>query len=287
MNNNAPVVAVPAPRPPQIRPKYRRPRADKTAAEQEHLNLVLTAAETAIRIFRQHAFPAAIFGSLACKLYGNSRCPKVRGSNRSKDADILVFPHSTEIHAEILKQLLVASAPRNFYLKNARDPAATYRVLWYRSNPPSRRETKVDILVPGPMSLPQIPGSRIRWISNLPLAPFCFILLHKLKGWADHREAPEGFKRARQSTDAADVRRLLEIAAEMQMLQATPLWWKDAELFDEQLQTDSVERVKLYCAEFPARAERWRSLGFEVPESGPEPEPDIGTVQSLLAAMTV
>ncbi|KAJ6479205.1 hypothetical protein C8R47DRAFT_983608 [Mycena vitilis] len=245
----------PAAAPPKPRPRFRKSNADKAASEQEHLNVVLTAAKTAINILRQHNLPVAIFGSLACKLYGNSRCPK--------DADLLVFPASSDVHAEILKELLVAAAPRLFYLKKARDPAATYRILWFRQ-PATRRETKVDILVPGPMSLPAIPHSRIRWVAELPLAPFSFILLHKLKGWTDHRDAPEGFKRARQSTDAADVRRLLEVVAEMQVLRATPLWWEDQELFDAELQADSLVRVREYCMEFPGRTERWRSLGFDV-----------------------
>jgi hypothetical protein len=188
----------------------------------------------------------------------------------AQDADILVLTSASDITAEILKQLLVAAAPRLFYLKNSRDPAATYRILWFRQRP-GRRETKVDILVPGPMSLPLIPLPRIRWVSGLPLAPFCFILLHKLKGWADHRDAPEGFKRARQSTDAADVRRLLDIVTEMRALQAAPSWKEDLELFDAELQADSVVRVQQYCVEFPGRAKRWRSLGFDVPE--PEAAP--------------
>ncbi|KAJ7083382.1 hypothetical protein B0H15DRAFT_889287 [Mycena belliarum] len=241
------------------RVRYKKTNEEKEKSEQEHLTLVLAAAHTAINILHQHQLHAAIFGSLACKLYGNSRCPK--------DADILVFSPSDNIDAETLKRLIVATAPGYFYLKNARDPAATYRILWFRPPSPSkRRESKVDILVPGPMSLPSIPLPRLRWVSGLPLAPFPFILLHKLKGWSDHRAAPEGFKRARQSTDAADVRRLLEIATEMRLLQALPSWSADSELFDAELQADSIVRVKEYCAEFPGRAERWRSLGFDVPE---------------------
>ncbi|KAJ6606814.1 hypothetical protein B0H10DRAFT_1754239, partial [Mycena sp. CBHHK59/15] len=228
--------------------------ADKAASEQEHFNLVLAAAQTTVEILRQHNLPCAIFGSLACKLYGNSRCPK--------DADILVFPPNSETDAEYLKRIIVATAPRFYYLKRARDPAATYRILWFRQ-PSHRRESKVDILIPGPMSLPAIPLSRLRWASGLPLAPFGFILLHKLKGWSDHRAAPEGFKRARQSTDAADVRRMLELVDEIRMLQVVPSWATDAELFDAELQADSVVRVWKYCAEFPARTARWRSLGFE------------------------
>ncbi|KAJ7842279.1 hypothetical protein B0H14DRAFT_2781565 [Mycena olivaceomarginata] len=248
--NQGTLPAAPAPKPrsngSQKSNRHRKSNAEKAASEQEHLSLVLTAAETAVNILRQNNLPAAIFGSLACKLYGNSRCPK--------DADILVLTSVSDITAEILKQLLVAAAPRLFYLKNSRDPAATYRILWFRQRP-GRRETK------GPCLSHSFPLPRIRWVSGLPLAPFCFILLHKLKGWADHRDAPEGFKRARQSTDAADVRRLLDIVTEMRALQAAPSWKEDLELFDAELQADSVVRVQQYCVEFPGRAKRWRSLG--------------------------
>jgi hypothetical protein len=102
--------------------------------------------------------------------------------------------------------------------------------------------------------------------------------LHKLKGWADHRDAPEGFKRVRQTTDAADVRRLLDIVTEMQVLRATPSWWEDPELFDAELQADSVVRVRQYCVEFPGRAERWRSLGFDVPEANAAVSPVVAVV---------
>ncbi|KAJ7608720.1 hypothetical protein FB45DRAFT_845865 [Roridomyces roridus] len=267
MNQGQPLDAAPPAAPAASQRRNPRPprktNAERAATEQEHLNLVMTAAHTTIRILVQNNCYAAVFGSLACNLYGNSRCPK--------DADILVFPPAgVTTDAEAIKRLLVATAPRQFYLKNARDPAATYRILWFHL-PPRRRETKVDILIPGTsgMSLPVIPVPRIRWASGVPLAPFPFILLHKLKGWADHRDAPETFKRARQATDAADVRRLLEITTETRVLEMLAEWWKDQELFDEALQTDSVDRVRQYCLEFPGRAPRWRALGFDVPELTP------------------
>ncbi|KAJ7194677.1 hypothetical protein GGX14DRAFT_678219 [Mycena pura] len=256
---------------PNSKPRYKKPKAEK---ELQRFSLVLDAAETTVAVLRGLNFPTAIFGSLACKLYGNSRCPKASSYipwtcniNELQDADILVLPTSQDTDAEALKRLIVASAPRSYYLKNARNPAATYRILWFRSS--SRRECKVDILVPGTtgMSLPTIPPARIHWTRNLPLAPFPFVLLHKLKGWADHRVAPETFKRVRQATDAADVRRLLEITSHICELQKKPAWWTDEELFDAELQVHSVVRVRQYCAEFPERVERWRALGFDVPES--------------------
>jgi hypothetical protein len=57
----------------------------------------------------------------------------------------------------------------------------------------------------------------------------------------------------------------------MRALHAAPSWKEDLELFDAELQADSVVRVQQYCVEFPGRAKRWRSLGFDVPE--PEAAP--------------
>ncbi|KAF8204233.1 hypothetical protein K438DRAFT_1819390 [Mycena galopus ATCC 62051] len=255
------------------RPKYRKSNAEKAASEQEHLSLVLTAAETAINILHQHHLPAAIFGSLACKLYGNL------------DADILVLPPANDINAEILKSFS-SPQPQSISISRMRviplPPIASSGSVRHAAAAKLKSTS-------GPRAnvSPHIPLPRIRWISGLPLAPFCFILLHKLKGWADHRDAPEGFKRVRQSTDAADVRRLLDIVTEMQVLQATPSsWYQDLELFDAELQADSVVRVRSYCLEFPGRAERWRSLGFDVPEPDAVvvSNPDVTVVSDLVVA---
>ncbi|KAJ7181406.1 hypothetical protein C8R43DRAFT_1116782 [Mycena crocata] len=237
---------------------------ETAALEQEHLDVVLAAATTTISILRLNNFPAPFSEA------SHASFMAITDAHRY-DADILVLPPSDlddAVEPEMLKRLIVAAAPGSFYLKDARDPAATYQTLWFQ-HPfhRGRRETKVDILVPGRMSLPAIPISRIRWShNNLPLVPFPFLLLHKLKGWADRRDAPEGYKRARHYNDAADVLGLLDLGAEMCALQAQPSWWKDTELFDPEMQADSIIRVEQFCATYPESTERWRALGFEVQE---------------------
>jgi hypothetical protein len=44
----------------QRRPKIRKSNEEKAASEQEHLSLVLTAAQSAIEILRQHNLPAGM-----------------------------------------------------------------------------------------------------------------------------------------------------------------------------------------------------------------------------------
>ncbi|KAJ7053912.1 hypothetical protein C8F01DRAFT_1031697 [Mycena amicta] len=247
----------------RFKPKPKKTKADKLSAEEAHLAVVLKAAQTTIVILQRQGFPTAIFGGLACNLYGNSRCPN--------DVDIIVYPTQSDVNAEAVKRLIVSHAPRSFYLKNPRDPANTYKILWFKDG---RRESKVDILVPTSapdMSLPPyIPPDRVMWARfaddspALPLAPFAFVLLHKLKGWTDHRAAEQSFKRVRQQTDAADVRRLLDTPY-ARALGAVPNWWLD-ELFDEHLRTESVGRVREYCVAFPQRATQWSALGIDLPE---------------------
>jgi hypothetical protein len=185
--------------------------------------------------------------------------------------------------AEETKALIVNADPSHFYLKLPRDPEAPYRIMYYRSVP-SGPSCKVDILVPGTMYLPSIPpplpspgtsgqsdtpssnniSSRnyLTTITGIPLVPFSLLLLHKLQGWADHRSSIERHKKRKEFQDAADVRRLLEMGGMTGDL-ARMKTWTNPELFCEEFQQLTKERVKEYCKVFPGRAISWQMLGFE------------------------
>ncbi|KAG6894886.1 hypothetical protein C0992_004184, partial [Termitomyces sp. T32_za158] len=83
------------------------------------------AARKTVELLRSHGYPCALFGSMACKLYGNKRIPN--------DIDVLVLPPPDSTISglpptqESLKELLVTSAPTFFVLRPARDPEATYK----------------------------------------------------------------------------------------------------------------------------------------------------------------
>ncbi|KAF9449715.1 hypothetical protein P691DRAFT_811985 [Macrolepiota fuliginosa MF-IS2] len=270
--------------------------------KEEHYQLVLAAAETTISALRKHGISCAAFGSLAGKLYGEFRHPK--------DVDLLVLqpspPPDSETPlrtAEELKDLMLDSDPRHFYLKLPRDPEAPYRILYYREEYLGP-DCKVDILTPGTMHLPNLlssspsptssnssglsndtltpvsippdanpvslatniasppPHNHLTTISGIPLVPFSLLLLHKLQGWTDHRDAPEKHKQRKQGQDAADVRRLLAMDKMINELKQTQPW-ADTELFSEEFQELTKGRVKEYCKEFPAKAASWQMLGFE------------------------
>ncbi|KAF9471687.1 hypothetical protein BDN70DRAFT_887823 [Pholiota conissans] len=267
--------------------KRHLPRAEKMAAQNAHYALVLEAAQTVTRIFERRELSCAVFGSLAAKLYGSSRVPK--------DVDLLVSqevssPEERPLTAAELKELVINSDPRHFYLKLPRDPAAEYRILWYRQEYKGP-ECKVDILVPGSVNLPRLPRHRVMFLSPraehdddtlngeesrivggavIPVVPFALLLAHKLQGWDDHRRAEESHYKEKQHQDAADVRRLLGLRREMKLVmdarRSLCNVWNDKDLFSEDFERLTYLRVKIYCAAFPDREAEWRSLGFETVE---------------------
>ncbi|KAF8057075.1 hypothetical protein FPV67DRAFT_1431039 [Lyophyllum atratum] len=233
------------------------------------------AARTAVDILQAHGFPSAIFGSMACKLYGNGRIPN--------DVDLLVLPppaHTLEglpPTQETLKDLLVASAPSQFVLKPARDPDATYRVLWFlptpNAKPTPHKATKVDILLPGVMHLPALSTARVFWRgpdpeTRLPVFPFSVLLLQKLQGWDDHRKAEEERYLAKVDVDVTDLEWMLGMGVGRYMenrRRGREGVWNDRTMFGEEFEDLSRARVLAFCEAYPKWTDVWRGLGFAVP----------------------
>ncbi|KAF5352338.1 hypothetical protein D9756_006305 [Leucocoprinus leucothites] len=238
--------------------KNEQKRLRKEKKKEEHFQLVIEAANATIAALREHGLSCAIFGSLACKLYGTFREPK--------DVDMLIIqqPDNPWI-AQHVKALIVGTNPSHFYLKLPRDPTAPYRILYYRSG---KRwgDCKVDILISGTMYLPDLfpPSSRnyITTISGIPLVPFSLLLVHKLQGWSDHITSTEKHKQRKHVQDAADVRRLLAMEEKIEEVRRTRPW-NDAALFCEEFKELTKRRVKEYCEAFPNMAEAWELLGFD------------------------
>ena len=70
---------------PQKPKKRHRPRAEKVEAQHARYHLVLEAALAVTQILQAHHMSCAVFGSLASKLYGSARSPKVCSALNSKD----------------------------------------------------------------------------------------------------------------------------------------------------------------------------------------------------------
>jgi hypothetical protein len=180
---------------------------------------------------------------------------------------VLPPPQST-LTQEDIKEAIVAADPDRFILKATRDPTATYRVLYYSvstSTAPSS-SSKVDILLPGVMHLPALPTSLITWKNELPLVPFSVLILQKLQGWDDHRNAVEDRYIKKAPVDAQDLGCLIgggsgrNVAVLREVKQTRP--WSDRILFGEEFERLSRERVISFCEEFPRLVHVFKNLGF-------------------------
>ncbi|KAG6888856.1 hypothetical protein C0995_005277 [Termitomyces sp. Mi166 len=230
------------------------PIADPTSTQ-----MAIMAANDSVRLLSKCGWHSAIFGSLACFLYGNNRAPN--------DVDILVLPPSAStVTTEDLKQNLVVLDPCHFFLESSKDPHDAHGTLWYRlTNDPARTTTaacKVDLLLPGVMNLPNLPPSLFHWDEGLPLVPFSLLLLQKLQAWDDHRRSRDPIKWQRQRIDMEDVNGLTGLSAFVPLKFSRP--WSDTTLFSPEFQELTKERVIDYCTSFPSSVSAWKSLGFEI-----------------------
>ncbi|KAG6899568.1 hypothetical protein C0993_009180 [Termitomyces sp. T159_Od127] len=237
--------------------------------------MVMMAAKDSVLLLHECGWRSAIFGGLACFLYGNTRPPNVcllltllrQGSQPVQDVDLLVLvsPEST-VTAEELKQNLVILDPYHFFTTPSKDPLASYHILWYRlTNDPvqnAKTSCKIDLLLPGVMNLPNMPPSLIHWDEGLPLVPFSLLLLQKLQAWDDHRKSKDPIKWQRQRTDMEDLDGLTGLSALELLKSSQP--WSDATLFNLEFQKLTKERVINYCASFPRSVPIWTSIGFKI-----------------------
>lgn len=255
------------------------------------MQLRYLAARTAVDILEAHDFPCAIFGSMACKLYGNDRIPNVsmpfsssHNANPAfgfQDIDILVLPPATSqpplATQEVLKDILVAASPTQFTLKPPRDPMAPYRILYFLPSPPStHKPLKVDIVLPGVMHLPALPPAKLKWlspgdaepISKLPALPFPVVLLQKLQAWDDHRRSEEERYTKKVPMDVADLEWMLRVGVGRYLKDGEEQWhgtWSDREMFSEEFEQLSKGRVGAFCEIHPKWSGTWKGLGFEQP----------------------
>ncbi|KAK0462279.1 uncharacterized protein EV420DRAFT_1265780 [Desarmillaria tabescens] len=215
------------------------------------------AAREATRILREQGYTFAIFGSLACYLYGNNRIPN--------DVDIVISSYACD--PEAIKTLLVAANPELFYLVPSKSPQSSWNVLWYCDRRDKNKEkTKVDILRAGTHQLPILFSEAIVDKQGLPVVPISMLLLHKLKGWRDRMDSPEERHRRKYHSDARDVLSLLVIIVQGMNKQERKdaTWWRNFSLerFDDVFRYETDQRVTDFFYRFPESGEMWRILGW-------------------------
>jgi hypothetical protein len=183
---------------------------------------------------------------------------------------VLPSPESSYTQEDI-KAAIVSADPDHFVLKAARDPAATYRVLYFCLSASTSASTarscssKVDILLPGVMHLPALPTSLIEWKNELPVIPFSVLILQKLQGWDDHRNAVEERYTEKAPVDAKDLAWLIggggrNAAVLRDLKERRP--WNDRTFFSEEFERLSRDRVISFCEAYPQHINVFRNLGF-------------------------
>lgn len=159
---------------------------------------------------------------------------------------------------EKLKDLLI-SADSTFILSSpVNKPLATYKVLWY--TPPSRAPCRVDIFIPGIISLPFVPQERITASSSsdLPAIPLLACLLHKVLAWIAHGKSSKQHVREKQSNDTRDITELLEIAVEASYSVLDEIW------MPEWFITDATNGATAYVQKVPESASDWKKIGLKI-----------------------
>jgi hypothetical protein len=171
-----------------------------------------------------------------------------------QDLDILCI--SSGWSEEGLKSKVIELNPR-FYRIAARDPSATYTVLWYRIADNGAR-LKVDLMLPGAMNIPVIPVHTFDTnnLLNLACAPLSLVLLLKLQAWVQHGEADEARYYMKQPTDAQDILELLSVARQKRIQPRSESYFPN--LFVSRAES----RAEKYVSRYPGTKASWMDLGF-------------------------
>ncbi|KAF7975529.1 hypothetical protein HWV62_9353 [Athelia sp. TMB] len=121
---------------------------------------------------------------------------------------------------EEIKRRIVAADPA-FFLVASTNALNHYKILWYNLGTPGSlglRACKIDILVPGIMSIPAISQRRFavfksggKILGVPPAMPILPLILLKLQAWSDHRSSRYADKIFKQYADARDIEELLVV----------------------------------------------------------------------------
>jgi hypothetical protein len=225
-------------------------------------------ARRTIEILKRGNYKCAVFGSLACSVWGMDRRPgvsdchlskHVKSANLIQDVDIVVFSRHD---CEVIKAYIAAHNDR-FSLEDAETPGAEYKVLYFNLHWGWGLKCKVDILTPGqkPLHIPTIPPRHIVSPNGygIPVVPLIALLILKVQGWRDHCKSRKQRFRKKIPQDIEDIRQLLDMADDAgdqlsDLDDWLPQWFlKRAESL-----------VKRYTNNFDETTHSFRILGFDV-----------------------
>ena len=177
----------------------------------------------------------------------------------------------TRTSAETIKDSIVSRDDR-YYLVPSTNPQNTYQVLWFRltavdserelvGRATKERSCKVDILIPGTISIPWIPYDRIIRHDDrpsIPLTPIVTLIMLKLRGWADHKNDPRKDIREKLKRDEDDLEEMLTLAVNEWDIRSTEDWWP------WWFVSEGDKRIADFVKEWPGSKAYWNELGFDL-----------------------
>ncbi|KAF8647238.1 hypothetical protein AX16_006830, partial [Volvariella volvacea WC 439] len=225
---------------------------------------VKSVAQEVVETVRSLGYECCLFGSAAAMCYGmNNRVPE--------DVDLIVL---TTTEPERIKTQIVSTNPSKYYLVNSANPQNTYRILWSKlssdagtssiSSTATERSCKVDILVPGLLSIPQIPSAQITYTPahpTLPVIPLLALILLKLRGWDDHKGDYRQRMIDKTAVDEGDIEELLRIAVRRGG-GGKPISVPGERWLPRWFVREATNRVEYFVEEKPETKDHWMRLGF-------------------------
>lgn len=176
----------------------------------------------------------------------------------------------TALAQEDVKQRLAAHSTR-IHLVPSKTPGMTYRVLRYGSDSDHcgmpgapAKLIKVDVLVAEEnLRVPTLLADRVLHLDGWPLPPLSFLLLLRLQGWSDHRQAELDHHREKAEIDVVDLCMHLVPHVLASTFEAEGTLWEEAQMYlPEEFLMLSRKRAQAFVAEYPWATDDWRKLGF-------------------------
>ncbi|KZP03356.1 hypothetical protein FIBSPDRAFT_879533 [Athelia psychrophila] len=224
-----------------------------------------SAARAVIQVLKEMGMVAAIYGSLACRLYSDS-------ARNPKNINVLVWSlNSQRIDLEGLKEKMAARD--NIHLTLV-PPVAASQVrpaLWYRGSEEDKyTHFRIEIRVPAMISLPELMPNHINEINNVSLVPFAVALIDTLRKWdfdslrvGEPRDGPGYYWRADDvHRRVNDIKRMLKLG-HAKYSSRDKLAWEGNVIFSDTYRETVRQKIRRFCDMYPDATDDWRLLEFE------------------------
>ncbi|KZP30740.1 hypothetical protein FIBSPDRAFT_1037998 [Athelia psychrophila] len=211
-----------------------------------------SAARAVIQVLKEMGMVAAIYGSLACRLYSDS-------ARNPKNINVLVWSlNSRHVDLEGVKEQMAARDSTHLTVVPPIAPSQAKPALWYRGSEEDKyTHFRIEIRVPAMNSLPKLMPNHINELNDISLVPFAVALIDTLGIWDFEclraRDKPDHHRRAN------DVQRMLK-SRHAQYSSRNKLSWKGNIIFSDTYRETVRLKIRRFCDMYPDATHDWRLL---------------------------